>query len=293
MDLSELSLSVALSRENLQTEDPERFTLYASLIRVGLSTSFGAFAVFLIVLILFVPSMTSSPIGQTGTTVFGLLSSAISYKIYRAIKISNSTVLTAGRKAVGPDSLWRKSTRTTARRAGTSLVALLSAPTAVYLGFRALDFVLSSTASYQEGMFSTLGEPIKLLLVIAVFAFDLGILTISLGCMLVFGSLLTPLRSAIMRGYRYLRLQVILVTYRNLERITGLSPLAEPEKICERCFSSSFKVREDTDRLSEYELACSRCKRPVAEVNEYEEYKHGENAWKDVHATEGPVSVQD
>lgn len=293
MDLSELSLSNALSRENLQTEDPERFTLYTSLIRVGLSTSFGAFAVFLIVLILFVPSLTSTPFGQTGTTVFGLLSSAISYRIYRAIKISNSTVLTAGRKTVGPDNLWRKSTKTTIRRTGTSLVALLSAPTAVYLGFRALDFVLSSTASYQEGMFSTLGEPAKLLLVTAVFAFDMGILTISLGCVLVFGSLLTPLRSAVMRGYRYLRLRGILLLYRSLERITGSSQLTEPEKVCERCFSSSFRVRENTDGISEYELICSRCKRPFAGVNEYEEYKYGNEAWENIHSTEEPVSVQE
>lgn len=292
MNFPQLSLSVALSRENLQTEDPERFTLYVSLIRVGLSISFGALAIFLIVLIVFAPSLIATPFGQTGTTLFGLLSSAISYKIYRASKISNSTFLTAGRKTVGPDNLWRKSTKTTVRRVGSSLVALLTAPFALYVGSKALDFVLRSTSSYREGMLSTLGEPAKSLFLVSVLALNAGILTISLGCVLVFWSLITPLRSAVMRGYRCLRLQSITLIYCSLERISGVSQY-KPDEICEECFSSSFRLRRNEGGHSEYELVCSRCKRPFAGVKEYEEYEYGDEALKAIHSTERAVSVQD
>lgn len=293
MDFSQLSLSVALSRENLQTEDPERFTLYASLIRVGLSISFGALAIFLIVLVVFAPSIMPGPFGQTRTTLFGLLSSAISYKIYRVSKVSNSTVLTAGRGAVGPDSLWRKSTKTTFRRVVSSLVALLISPLALYIGFLALDIISKSTSSYREGMLADLGPAAEFSLLGSVFAFNAGILTISLGCLLVFWSLTTPSRSALIRGYRCLRLQFITLIFRSLERISGVSQYTEPEMICGECFSSSFRVRRNVNGQSEYELVCSRCKRPFAGIKEYEEYKYGDEALKATHSGERQVSVQD
>lgn len=293
MDITQLSLSVALSMENLKRENPQRFTLYASLVRVGLSISFGALAIFLIVLLVFAPSLMAVPFGQTGTTLFGLISSAISYKIYRASKVSNSTVLTAGRDTVGPDNLWRRSTKSTARRAISSVVALLIAPLALFLGVRALDLIITFTAPYSDGMLSDLGTVAELSFLLSVLAFNAGILTISLGCVLVFWSLITPLRSALMRGYRYWRLQSTTWIYQVLERISGVSHYEKPEKICEECFSSSFRLRKNVDGLSEYELVCSRCMRPFAPLKEFEEYKYGEEAKKASHSGEPQRSIQD
>lgn len=293
MDITQLSLSVALSRENLQSEDPQRFTLYASLIRVGLSISFGALAIFLIVLLVFAPSLMAVPFGETGTTLFGLISSAISYKIYRISKVSNSTVLTAGRDAIGPDNLWRKSTKSAARRVVSSVVALLMAPLVLFLGVKVLETISRSTAPYSEGMLSGIGTVAELPLLVSVFAFNAGTLTISLGCVLVFWSLITPLRSALMRGYRYYRLQSIIRIYRALERISGVSHYEKPEKMCEECFSSSFRLRKNTDGQSEYELVCSRCKRPFAGLQEVEEYKYGDEAIKASHLGETQISIED
>jgi|GEM_PF-4367270 len=293
MDISQLTLSEVLSRKNLQTEDPGRFTLYTSLIRVGLSIVFGSLAIFLIVLIVFAPSLIETPFGQTGTIIFGLLSSAISYKIYKAIKVSNSTVLTAGRDPVGPDTLWKKATKTTGRRLSSSLAALLIVPIAVFVMLLAMDFVLASVSSYGEGVLSPLGEPAKLSIIISVLSFDIGIITISLGCILVFWSLITPFRSALARGYRFLRLRSIIAIYHSFERITGISKYGEPEIICEECFSSSFTLRRNEEGLSNYELRCSRCKRPSALIDEYETYKYGDEAIKALHSEENTIFTQD
>lgn len=293
MDISELSFLAAISRDNLQREKEGRFTLYSSLIRVGICTTFASLAVFLIVLIVVAPSLITVPLGETGTVLFGLLSSAISYKIYRAIKVSNSTVLAAGRGVATPDRLWKKSTKTTSRRVVSSLIFLVTAPIAPYVGLKFLDFVSMSTASYREGFLSDLSWGAELIVVLSVIAFNAGLLTIALGCLLLFWSLTTPFRSAVMRSYRYLRLQLIRAIYRGVERVSGVSQYSDPEKICDACFSASFRLQSNDDGLTEYELVCARCMRRFATLQDYQEPSRGAEAVEAVNSEDGRVAIQD
>lgn len=274
MDTSELSLTSAFSRENLETEDPHRFSLYVSLIRVGISISFAGLGASIISLILFAPSLVSVPLGQTGKVLLGLFTSIVSFKIYQLFKLSNTTVLAAGRTVVGVDSLWRKSTRTTTRRIVVIILSVILSPSVLVGGFTVFGFVTDSTSGYTDGVLSELGTGGEVTLFISILAFNAGIVTISLGLLLVFWALLTPLRSALYRGFRFGKIKSKMVIYDWIENLSGVSLYTPPEKICDKCFSTSFKMGIENDEPKKFLLLCSHCGRQYGTISNLEKLNH-------------------
>jgi hypothetical protein len=275
MEPSDSSFSEALSSGSNLGAD-RTFSLYFSLVRVGLSILSASFAVGAIVVLLYAPTLLKSQLSLAERVGLSILTSAAAFKLVKFFRFSNTTVLKAGSERAGGNPIWGKITESKIRMGASILVFIILSALIVLLGLAVIDIVPAETSEFQEGSLSDLGPLGKLILNMSSVAFVVGVIFSSVGFALLIWTVLIPVRSSVLRGYYYIRYRLIIVSRSFINTISDVHVVEPSEHICSNCFYDKFRVQSNEvfspeDISGDYSLVCGRCNEELGTVDSINE----------------------
>lgn len=246
-----------------------KFSIYFSLVRVGLVVLAASGMLFTISMLLFAPTFSFIPYGRSGQVLLGIVGTAFAVKIYNLYKLSSRTFLIAGRDPVGGGGgkIWRSTSKSSMRRFISSILFFILAIN-ILSGTLYLFAKWNQATGYNaDGFFAKLNPELDFLLFISVFLLLLGGILIFSGFILAAWILSTIFRSFFLIFYWRLKNKAVRLLFDRIEKYTGISLSAESKVICPICYNNSFKFRGNRSQYNvDYEIRCSQCSNDLDSV---------------------------
>lgn len=229
--------------------------MVANLMRTGIALIMASTLLGSMILVLFAPTLPFLPISGMERVGAGFLSSYISYRLYKAFRISNIALLQMGQVTGGMENQpWSGKLIILF----LSLVLIVLSPIIGALSVKKVDELII------QGLLSDAGFLLKLSVLSTIVIYGIGITILFTGASLMIIAVLTPYRAFLFVLYRIFKRNIFTSVSNAFEYISGVSLYTEPDIVCEKCFTSNFIFEQLKYDNELYVAICANCSKTYA-----------------------------